>query len=122
MSSSDRLLFRPSVPNIAIVDSEQYKNDLTDIFTGILEEIKRYGYPFAWLKCNTYIFTCLNPPEFNSGWLKGWLCLQNDTFDYNELGTWYASGVNEAFVGSVYIKDNKVQIKWVEIAAFHITF
>ena len=116
MSSSDRLLFRPSVPTISIVDSGQYKNDLTDIFHKIIEKSRQYGYPFIWIKCSTNVYTCMKPPGFTSGWIKGFLNLQNDTFDYDEIGTWWASGVNEAWVGFIYNIDNIVFINWKILA------
>ena len=116
MSSSDRFMFNPTVPTFFMVDSTQYKNDLTEIFHAIIDICIYYAYPFIWIKCHVTEYPCMKPPGFTSGWIKGFLNLQNDTLDYDEIGTWWASGVNEAWIGFVYNIDNVVSITWEKLA------
>ena len=114
MSAQDRLLIRPSVPTFYLLGGEE--NNLNSIFTKIIEKTKYYGYPFIWVKANVDVYSCVKPSGFTSGWIKGFLNLQNDNFDYDEIGTWWASGVNEAYVGFVYNINNIVSITWKLLA------
>lgn len=116
MSATDRLLIRPSVPTIFFVTGDEAENNLNSIFTKIIEKTKYYGYPFIWVKASTNVYTCMKPSGFTSGWIKGFLNLQNDSFNYDEIGTWWASGVNESYIGFVYNINNLVSISWKLLA------
>lgn len=85
-------------------------NSATELCNGIFTWIgSNYFVPF---KCK---FGSSIHPTGTTGWIKGIILLQNTDYNYNEIGSIYATTANTTYFGYILVTNSIPVIQWFDL-------